>query len=77
MDENTVLIWLDLEMSGLDPEIDVILQAAIIPTTNDLKILDDGLVCYVHQEKELLENMDEWNQNTHTKTGLIEKCFKF
>ena len=74
MDKNTVLIWLDLEMSGLDPETDVILQSAIIPTNNDLKILDDGLVCYVQQEKELLENMNEWNQETHTKTGLLEKC---
>ena len=74
MDSNTNLIWLDLEMSGLEPENHVILQVAIIATNPDLKILDEGFVCYLKQPENLLSNMNDWCQKHHNESGLIDKC---
>lgn len=67
------LIWIDLEMTGLDPTVDRIIEIATIVTDSDLNILAEGPVIAVHQSDEQLALMDEWNQNTHGKSGLIER----
>jgi oligoribonuclease len=67
------LIWLDLEMSGLDTTQDVILEIATIVTDNNLNIIGEGPVFAIHQEYTILENMDEWNTRQHTKSGLVER----
>lgn len=67
------LIWIDLEMTGLDPKTDRIIEIATIVTDSDLNILAEGPVIAVHQSDEQLALMDEWNQNTHGKSGLIKR----
>ena len=67
------LIWIDLEMSGLDTETDCILEVATIITDSALNILAEGPVLAVHQLASVLENMDEWNTRTHSETGLTER----
>ncbi|BAW79572.1 oligoribonuclease [Candidatus Nitrosoglobus terrae] len=67
------LIWLDLEMSGLDTTQDAILEIATIVTDNNLNIIEEGPVFAIHQENIILENMDEWNTRQHAKSGLIER----
>lgn len=67
------LVWMDLEMTGLYPEKDRIIEMATIITDGDLRVIAEGPVIVVHQAKELMESMDEWNTRTHTRTGLIER----
>ncbi|WP_323840207.1 oligoribonuclease [Photorhabdus africana] len=67
------LIWIDLEMTGLDPERDRIIEIATIVTDANLNILDEGPVIAVHQSDEQLALMDEWNVRTHTGSGLVER----
>jgi oligoribonuclease len=67
------LLWLDMEMSGLDPESCRILELAIVITDKDLNTIAEGPVLVVHQSDALLDAMDEWNKNTHGRSGLIEK----
>ena len=67
------LIWLDLEMTGLDPSKDVILEVASIVTDSRLEPLHEGLSVVVSQPEEALEHMDEWNVQHHTKSGLLER----
>ena len=67
------LVWLDMEMSGLDPEACRILELAIVITDKDLNTVAEGPVFVVHQSDALLDAMDEWNKNTHGRSGLIEK----
>ncbi|MBL4608131.1 MAG: oligoribonuclease [Pseudomonadales bacterium] len=67
------LIWIDLEMTGLDPDTDVIIEVATIITDTDLNVLAEGPVIAVHQPDEALEAMDEWNTRTHGNSGLIER----
>ena len=69
------LVWMDLEMSGLDPERDVILEVATIVTDADLNILAEGPVIAVHQNENVFESMDEWNTTHHTASGL--ECRRF
>jgi oligoribonuclease len=64
------LIWLDLEMSGLNPETDVILELAAIATDSDLNVLDELPEIVIHQDESLFSKMDQWNQEHHTKSGL-------
>lgn len=70
------LIWMDLEMTGLDPKKERIIEAAIVVTDQDLNILDQSPIYVIHQDDELLNNMDQWNTSTHTRTGLIERVKK-
>lgn len=65
------LIWLDLEMTGLDPATDHILEIATIVTDQDLRILAEGPVLAVHQPESVLAGMDEWNQTHHGASGLL------
>lgn len=67
------LIWIDLEMTGLDPDSDLIIEIATIVTDQDLNILAQGPVLAVHQSDAALAAMDEWNQHHHGQSGLIER----
>lgn len=70
------LIWIDLEMTGLNPEHDVILEIATIVTDSSLNILSEGPVIAIHQSKKILSIMDSWNSNTHNSSGLINRVIK-
>lgn len=67
------LVWLDLEMTGLDPEKERIIEAAVVVTEPDLTFVAEGPVLVIHQSDALLDAMDSWNTATHGKTGLTEK----
>lgn len=67
------LIWLDLEMTGLDPDRDRILEIATLITDSDLRVLAEGPVIAIRQGEEVLAGMDEWNQQHHGASGLIER----
>jgi oligoribonuclease len=67
------LVWLDLEMTGLDPEKDRILEIATIVTNTQLEVLAEGPVFAVHQSQEMLDGMDSWNQEHHGASGLIKR----
>lgn len=67
------LIWIDLEMTGLSPERDRIIEVATIVTDSQLNIIAEGPVLAVHQADSALEAMDDWNKRTHGGTGLIER----
>lgn len=67
------LIWIDLEMTGLDPERDRIIEIATIVTDANLNILAEGPVLAVHQSDEQLALMDEWNVRTHNASGLVKR----
>ncbi len=68
------LIWLDLEMTGLEPRTDKILEIATIVTDSDLNILAEGPVVAIHQTDEILDGMDPWCVNQHGKSGLTKRC---
>lgn len=70
------LIWIDLEMTGLDTFNDQIIEIATVVTDKELNILAEGPVIAVHQPQTLLDSMDEWNTNQHGKSGLIERVQK-
>jgi len=67
------LIWIDLEMTGLNPDTDLIIEIATVITDKDLNILAQGPVIAVHQSDEALAAMDDWNQKHHGQSGLIER----
>ncbi len=67
------LIWIDLEMTGLKPDTDRILEVAIVVTDHDLDTIAEAPVWVVHQDEPTLAGMDAWNQGTHGRSGLIAK----
>lgn len=67
------LMWLDMEMTGLDADKERIIEVAMIVTDSDLNVLAQSPVLVVHQSDALLEQMDEWNTATHQRTGLTER----
>ena len=69
----TRLIWIDMEMSGLDPDNDRVLEVAIIVTDEKLDTVVEAPVLVVHQSDEVLDRMDDWNTKTHTKSGLVDR----
>ena len=71
--DGRALVWLDLEMTGLDPECDHILELATIVTDADLKVVAEGPVLAIHQPDSVLENMNPWCVQTHSHTGLTER----
>lgn len=73
MNHENNLIWIDLEMTGLDPDNDVIIEIATVVTNSDLEILAEGPVYAIHQSDALLEGMDEWNTRQHGNSGLTQR----
>jgi len=67
------LIWIDIEMSGLEPDTDRILELAVLITNSQLELVAEGPVLVVHQAPAVLDAMDKWNKDTHGKSGLIER----
>ncbi len=71
-DQNN-LVWLDMEMTGLDPDRDRIIEVAVVVTDPQLNVVAEAPVLVVHQSDAVLDAMDSWNKNTHSRTGLIER----
>ena len=67
------LVWLDCEMSGLDPEKERLLELAVVVTNADLSVRIEGPVWVIHQMDAVLDGMDAWNKGTHGKSGLVDK----
>jgi oligoribonuclease len=67
------LVWLDCEMTGLDPEVDRIIEIAVVVTGPQLEPRVEGPVFAIHQSDQQLDQMDAWNKGTHGKSGLIER----
>ena len=67
------LVWLDMEMTGLDPEVDGVLEIATIVTDSELNIIAEGPVIVVFQEDSILNSMDEWNTTHHSESGLLDR----
>ena len=67
------LVWIDCEMTGLDPEKERLLEIAVVVTGPQLSPRIEGPVCVIHQSDELLNKMDAWNKGTHGRSGLIDK----
>lgn len=68
--QDNLLVWVDMEMSGLNPATDVVLEVAVLLTNKDLEIVAEGPQLIVNQPAELFAKMDSWNQEHHTKSGL-------
>ena len=73
MNKKTNLIWIDLEMTGLIPEHDVIIEIATVVTDAQLNVVNEGPSIAIHQSNELLDGMDEWNTNQHNHSGLVKR----
>lgn len=71
--DNNNLIWIDMEMSGLNPESDCIIEVALVVTDSQLNVVAEAPVLVVSQPEAVLDAMDSWNKSTHAKSGLIEK----
>lgn len=71
--DNNNLIWIDLEMTGLSPERDVIIEIATVVTDAELNILAEGPVFAIHQHEAVLAGMDEWNTRQHGGSGLTQR----
>jgi oligoribonuclease len=67
------LIWIDLEMTGLKPDQDVVIEIATIVTDSELNTLAEGPVIAIHQSDAILDGMDEWNTTHHNRSGLVDK----
>jgi oligoribonuclease len=67
------LAWIDMEMTGLQPDSDRVIEIAMLVTDPQLNVVATGPVLVVHQPREVLDAMDSWNKSTHAKTGLIER----
>src|SRR5712671_5755930 len=71
-DQNN-LVWLDMEMTGLDPDKDCIIEIAVVVTDSQPNVLSEAPVLVVHQVDAVLDSMDDWNKSTHARSGLIDK----
>jgi oligoribonuclease len=76
MQSETNLIWLDLEMTGLDPEKDAVVEIGTVITDSDLNVLAEGPVCIIHQPDEVLTAMGDWQKNQFAGTGLLDEIKK-
>ena len=70
-DKDGRLVWIDLEMTGLDSQRDSIIEIATIVTTADLEVVEEGPVLAIHQPDHVLDGMDEWNTRHHNASGLV------
>ena len=73
MTKSNLLAWIDLEMTGLDPEKHHIIEIATLVTDSNLNIVEEGPEIAIYQTDEILSLMNDWNVNQHTTTGLVEK----
>ena len=73
MGSNEQLIWIDLEMTGLDPDTDSIIEIATLVTDKELVVIAEGPELAIHQPDEVLARMDEWNQRQHGGSGLLQR----
>jgi oligoribonuclease len=73
MQNSKNLIWVDMEMTGLEPDADVVIEIATIVTDSDLNTLAEGPVIALHQSDERLAGMDEWNTTHHNRSGLVDR----
>jgi oligoribonuclease len=73
MPSGSFLVWIDLEMTGLKPDSDSIIEIATVVTDKDLAIVAEGPVLAIHQSDEVLARMDEWNQRQHGSSGLLTR----
>ena len=71
--DQNALVWLDMEMTGLDPDRDRVIEMAVVITNSQLEVVAESAVWVVHQPDDVLDGMDEWNKKTHGKSGLIDK----
>jgi oligoribonuclease len=67
------LIWVDMEMTGLDPDNDKVIEIAVVVTDSQLNVAVEGPVIAIHQSDATLDGMDQWNKNTHGRSGLIDR----
>jgi oligoribonuclease len=72
VDENR-LLWVDMEMSGLSPDSDRVLEVAMVITDAELNVVAEGPVLAIHQDDSVLDNMDAWNRSTHARSGLTAR----
>ena len=70
------LVWIDLEMTGLDTLNDVIIEIATIVTDKNLNIIAEGPVFAINQKKQILDSMDEWNTRQHNRSGLVDRVLQ-
>ncbi|MDP2808928.1 MAG: oligoribonuclease [Rhodocyclaceae bacterium] len=71
--DQNALVWLDMEMTGLEPDRDRVIELAMVITNDRLEIIAESAVWVAHQSDAVLDAMDDWNKKTHGKTGLIDK----
>ena len=71
--DKTPMVWIDMEMSGLVPDRDRILEVAMVVTDAELTVVAEAPVYVIHQPDEVLDAMDSWNRSTHGKSGLVDK----
>lgn len=71
--DHNALVWLDMEMTGLDPDRDRVIELAMVITNSQLEVIAESAVWAVHQDDALLTAMDDWNKKTHGKSGLIDR----
>ena len=76
MNKKTNLIWIDLEMTGLIPESDVIIEIATVVTDANLNVIEEGPSLAIHQNSDLLDGMDEWNTSQHNRSGLVKRVLE-
>lgn len=73
MRDDSHLVWVDMEMTGLDPDRDRVIEIASIVTDGSLNLLAEGPVIAIHQSEAVLAGMDEWNTTHHTRSGLVDR----
>ncbi|PKO84314.1 MAG: oligoribonuclease [Betaproteobacteria bacterium HGW-Betaproteobacteria-11] len=71
--DQNALVWLDMEMTGLDPDGDRIIELAMVITNSSLEVIAEAPTWVIHQPDEVLAGMDEWNRSTHARSGLIDR----
>lgn len=71
--DQNALVWLDMEMTGLDPDRDRIIELAVVITNSQLEVIAESAVWVLHQSDVVLDAMDDWNKKTHAKSGLVAK----
>ena len=76
MNKKTNLIWIDLEMTGLIPERDVIIEIATVVTDANLNVIEEGPSLAINQNSDLLDGMDEWNTSQHNRSGLVKRVLE-